>query len=90
MLEVCKIARSSHSSIYKVVYSQAIDLTLASAHNIHYLHAIKKQISDCTLSGNKGYLSAKVQLTLFESVSTNLDTPKKNEPKRVQASVQNL
>lgn len=46
---------------------QSIDLSPASVHDIHYLKDIKQQISDCTLIGDKGYLSAQVQLDLFES-----------------------
>ncbi len=46
---------------------QAIDLSPASVHKINYLKDIKMQINDCTLIGDRGYLSAKVQLNLFES-----------------------
>lgn len=54
---------------------QAIDLSPASVHDIHYLKDIKTQIKDCTLIGDKGYLSAKVQLNLFENCSIRLSTP---------------
>lgn len=54
---------------------QAVDLSPASVHDIHYLKDIKTQIRDCTLIGNKGYLSTKFQLNLFESCNIRLDTP---------------
>ena len=54
---------------------QAIDLSPASVHDIHYLKDIRTQIKDCTLIGDKGYLSAKVQLNLFESCNIRLNTP---------------
>jgi hypothetical protein len=44
-------------------------------HDIHYLKDIKTQIKDCTLIGDKGYLSTKVQLSLFESCNIRLNTP---------------
>jgi len=48
---------------------QSIDLSPASVHDIHYLKDIKAQISDCTLIGDKGYLSAEVQLNLLRPVT---------------------
>ena len=104
-LEVCKLSRSSRSTIcqeneysrpnkgycaaqgstyygYKLhaVCSvrgvfHSIDLSPASVHDIHYLKDIKAQLNDCTLIGDKGYLSAKVQLNLFESCNIKLSTP---------------
>lgn len=57
---------------------QAIDLTPANVHDIHYLNDIKYQLSDCTLLGDKGYLSSQVQLNLFEYSNIRLDTPKRS------------
>ena len=59
------------------VFFQAIDLTPANVHDIHYLDDIGLQLSDCTLLGDKGYLSSAVQLNLFESANIRLDTPKR-------------
>ena len=53
----------------------SIDLSPASVHDIHYLKDIKAQLNDCTLIGDKGYLSAKIQLNLFESCNIKLSTP---------------
>jgi hypothetical protein len=60
---------------------QSIDLSPASVHDINYLKDIKMQISDCTLIGDKGYLSAKVQLNLFETCTIKLNTPMRNNQK---------
>ena len=60
---------------------QAIDLSPASVHNINYLKDIKMQISDCTLIGDRGYLSAEIQLNLFENWNIKLNTPMRNNQK---------
>jgi|SRR5690606_9488254 len=60
---------------------QSVDLTAANVHDIHYLGDLGYQLSDCTLLGDKGYLSATVQLNLFESSNIRLDTPKRNNQK---------
>lgn len=62
---VCSVSGVFHS----------VDLSPASVHDIHYLKDISTQLSDCTLIGDKGYLSTKVQLNLFESCSIRLSTP---------------
>lgn len=104
-LEVCKLSRSSRTTICKEnLYSapdkgycaaqkthyygyklhavcsvsgvfQSIDLSPASVHDIHYLKDIQTQIKDCTLIGDKGYLSSEIQLNLFESHAIKLNTP---------------
>jgi hypothetical protein len=61
---------------------QAIDLSPASVHDINYLKDIKMQLSDCTLIGDRGYLSAEIQLNLFESCNIKLNTPMRNNQKK--------
>lgn len=59
---------------------QSIDLSPASVHDVNYLNDITQQIKDCTLIGDRGYLSAEIQLNLFESCNIKLDTPmRKNQ-----------
>ena len=59
---------------------QSIEITPASVHDIKYLQDVKAQISNCTLLGDMGYLSANVQLNLFEEVKIILQTPmRKNQ-----------
>jgi hypothetical protein len=59
---------------------QSIDITPASVHDIHMLKDIKMSYSKCTLLGDMGYLSADIQLNLFDTVQINLQTPmRKNQ-----------
>ena len=51
------------------------DLTPANVHDICYLSDVKWEYHDCLLLGDKGYLSAKVQLDLFESANIELEVP---------------
>lgn len=60
---------------------QSVDLTPANVHDIHYLDDLSNQLGNCTLLGDKGYLSATMQLNLFESAKIRLDTPKRNNQK---------
>ena len=60
---------------------QSIDLSPASVHDVNYLKDIKAQISDCTLIGDRGYLSAEIQLNLFETCNIKLNTPMRNNQK---------
>jgi len=55
---------------------QSIDMSPASVHDIRYLNDVKEQLSNCTLIGDKGYLSAEVQINLFNYANIQLDTPK--------------
>ncbi|TWO29334.1 IS982 family transposase [Seonamhaeicola sediminis] len=59
----------------------SIDLSPASVHDINYLKDIRTQISDCTLIGDRGYLSADFQLNLFETCNIKLNTPMRNNQK---------
>lgn len=59
----------------------SFDISKASVHDIHYLQDIKSQLSDCVLLADKGYLSAKQQLDLFETVNIKLETPMRKNQK---------
>lgn len=54
---------------------ESIDIGLASVHDIHYLKDIKAEMKDCILIADKGYLSAEIQLNLFETCNIKLTTP---------------
>ena len=56
---------------------QSVDLTPASVHDIYYLKEIREQLSDCTLLGDKGYLSSEIQIDLFNHANIELETPKR-------------
>ena len=60
----------------------SFDISKASVHDIHYLKDIKSQLSDCMLLADKGYLSAKQQLDLFETVNIKLETPMRKNQKK--------
>lgn len=68
---------------------ETFDLSKASIHDIHYLKDVKNQMNNCTIIGDKGYLSNLYQLDLFEERNIILDTPmRKNQQNyKEQASI---
>lgn len=58
-----------------------IDITKASVHDVHLLKDLKYQMSDCVLLGDRGYLSATIQLDLFETANIKLETPMRSNQK---------
>lgn len=60
---------------------QSLDISPASVHDVHYLKDIKQQIRDCTLLGDKGYLSADYQLDLFTAYNIKLEIPMRKNQK---------
>ncbi|MDO3423360.1 IS982 family transposase [Chryseobacterium sp. APV1] len=60
---------------------QSLDIIPASVHDIHYLKDIKQQIENCTILGDKGYLSAEYQLDLFTSHNIKLEVPMRKNQK---------
>jgi len=63
---------------------QSLDISPASVHDIHYLKDIKQVIKDCTVLGDKGYLSAQYQLDLFTSCNIKLEVPMRKNQKNYQ------
>lgn len=59
----------------------SFDLTKASVHDIHYLKDIKVDYSNCTVIGDRGYISADVQLDLFETARIRLEVPYRSNQK---------
>lgn len=51
------------------------DLTAANVHDLHYLQDVKWEYHDCMILGDKGYLSAPIQLDLFETANITLEVP---------------
>lgn len=60
---------------------QSLDISPASVHDIHYLKDIKQQVENCTILGDKGYLSAEYQLDLFTSHNIKLEVPMRKNQK---------
>jgi len=63
---------------------RSLDISPASVHDVHYLKDIRNQLSDCVLLADMGYLSATIQLNLFETANINLQTPKRKNQKDFQ------
>ncbi|MCH7678457.1 IS982 family transposase, partial [candidate division KSB1 bacterium] len=61
-----------------------VDLSKASIADIHYLQDIREDISQCILLGDKAYLSAEIQLELFQTQGVRLVTPKRMNQKDFQ------
>lgn len=58
----------------------SFDLTAASVHDVNYLKNIKYDYCDCTVIGDKGYISRDYQLDLFSSSNISLEVPyRKNQ-----------
>jgi len=54
---------------------QSLDITKANVHDIQFLKNNKQLMTDCVILGDRGYLSATVQLDLFQSANITLETP---------------
>ena len=59
----------------------SFDLTKAGVHDIHYLKDVKVDYSKCTLIGDRGYISAQMQLDLFETAHIRLEVPYRGNQK---------
>ena len=62
---VCGISGVIHS----------FDLTKASVHDINYLNDVRYEYHDCSIFGDRGYISAGMQLDLFETAHIKLECP---------------
>lgn len=73
-LEVVALSITAEAlSITGVIHS--FDMTAANVHDLQYLKDVQWEYSDCMILGDKGYLSAPVQLDLFETANIKLDVP---------------
>lgn len=61
------------TSMRGVIHS--FDLTKASVHDLHYLNDVNIEMENCTLIGDKAYLSKEVQLDLFTTSNIVLEVP---------------
>lgn len=68
---VCGVSGTIHS----------YDLTPASVHDIKYMNAVGQDYSNCTVIGDRGYISAQVQLDLFETANIRLEVPYRHNQK---------
>ena len=58
------------------------DMTAANVHDLQYLKDVQWEYHDCTILGDKGYLSTPVQLDLFETANITLDVPYRMNQKK--------
>lgn len=59
----------------------SFDLTKAGVHDIHYLKDVKVDYRNCTVIGDRGYISAEVQPDLFETANIRLEVPYRSNQK---------
>ena len=59
----------------------SFDLPKASVYDIHYLKDVKEDYSNCRVIGDRGYISADVQLNLFETAHIRLEVPYRSNQK---------
>ena len=60
---------------------ESLDLTKASVHDIHYLKDVKEMLSNCIITGDKGYIGKQNQIDLFETAGIQLEVPLRNNQK---------
>ncbi len=60
---------------------ESLDLTKASVHDVHYLKDVKELFSNCTITGDKGYIGREHQINLFETAGIELAVPLRNNQK---------
>lgn len=53
----------------------SFDISKANAHDINYLKDVKYEYHDCGIFGDRGYISASMQLDLFESANIRPEVP---------------
>ena len=73
--DLCYYGYKLHAvtSMRGVIHS--FDLTKASVQDLHYLNDVNIEMEDCTLIGDKAYLSKEVQLDLFTTSNIVLEVP---------------
>jgi hypothetical protein len=60
---------------------ESLDLTKASVHDVHYLKDVQALLSNCILTGDKGYIGREHQINLFETAKIQLEVPLRNNQK---------
>jgi hypothetical protein len=60
---------------------ESLDLTKASVHDVHYLKDVEDLLSNCVLTGDKGYIGRERRINLFETAKIKLEVPYRNNQK---------
>ena len=80
-VEVCRMARAKRCTMGGNDYRKAPSYGYCASqgtyyvHDINYLKDVKVDYSNCTVIGDRGYISADVQLDLFETAHIRLEVP---------------
>lgn len=61
----------------------SFNITKASVHDIAFLKEMKYITHDCTIIGDKGYISKEVQLDLFNTANIKLEIPSRNNQTQI-------
>lgn len=60
---------------------QEFDLTKASIHDINYLKDIGELVSNCIITGDRGYINSNIKKQLFEKASICMEVPGRSNQK---------
>ena len=66
-------------------YFKVLIFLLQVIHDIHFFARHKHQMNNCTLIGDRGYLSTQVQTDLFNYSNIKLDTPMRSNQKIIKS-----
>jgi Transposase DDE domain len=69
---------------------ESLDLTKASVYDIHYLKDVKELLSNCILTGDKGYIGKEHQINLFETAKIQLEVLLRNTQKEQKSVIRIL
>ena len=78
--KLCILLIFSKLNVTKL-FNRQISYAQLSVHDIHYLKDVKVDYSNCTVIGDRGYISVQVQLDLFETANIRLEIPYRCNPK---------
>ena len=73
-----------HSLISVNGVVQHFDLTCGAVHDVHFLKDINAQMHDCSIIGDKGYITNTQQLDLFRQANIELEVPMRVNQKPYQ------
>ncbi len=60
---------------------QTFDLSGAAVHDVNYLRDLKNEVSDCILTGDRGYISKSLKQELWEDSRIAVEVPYRNNQK---------
>ena len=73
--DTCYYGYKLHALCGSTGVIHSYDLSKANVDDRYWVRELKYEYQQCTIIGDKGYLSAEIQLDLFESVEIRLEVP---------------